>query len=102
MEPCCSSRRSFLAGLATLSAGALLSKDELAAQTRPAAPHRIDVHAHFVSPGYVAVLKPKGLIQGRIAEWSAAEMIETLRREATSFCNGAFDDDLTLVVVTVK
>jgi len=33
---------------------------------------------------------------------TAAEMLETLRREATSFCNGAFDDDLTLVVVTVK
>jgi hypothetical protein len=29
-------------------------------------------------------------------------MLETLRRESTSFCNGAFDDDLTLVVVTVK
>jgi sigma-B regulation protein RsbU (phosphoserine phosphatase) len=33
---------------------------------------------------------------------TAAELIETLRREATSFCGGAFDDDLTLVVVTVK
>jgi serine phosphatase RsbU (regulator of sigma subunit) len=33
---------------------------------------------------------------------TATEMIETLRREATSFCNGSFDDDLTLVVVNVK
>jgi sigma-B regulation protein RsbU (phosphoserine phosphatase) len=33
---------------------------------------------------------------------SAAEMLETLRREVTTFCNGTFDDDLTLVVVTVK
>jgi phosphoserine phosphatase RsbU/P len=33
---------------------------------------------------------------------TAAEMLEALRREATSFCNGAFDDDLTLVIVTVK
>ena len=33
---------------------------------------------------------------------TAAEMLETLRREATNFRNGAFDDDLTLVVVTVK
>ena len=33
---------------------------------------------------------------------TAAEMLETLRREATSYCNGTFDDDLTLVVVTVK
>src|SRR5579864_4676325 len=40
-QPCCSSRRTFLAGLATFGAGALLSKDELFAQA--AAPHRIDV-----------------------------------------------------------
>ena len=33
---------------------------------------------------------------------TAAEMLETLRREVTTFCNGVFDDDLTLVVVTVK
>jgi len=75
-QPCCSSRRTFLTGLATLGAGALLSKDQLAAQSRTAAPHRIDVHAHFVSPGYVAALKPKGLLQGRIAEWSVNEMLE--------------------------
>lgn len=77
--PCgCSSRRAFLAGLASLGAGALLSKDHLIAQTRSAAPHRIDVHAHFVSPGYVAELKPKGLLQARSLEWTAAKMIEDM------------------------
>src|ERR1700752_3179798 len=33
---------------------------------------------------------------------TAAEMLDALRREVTIFCNGIFDDDLTLVVVTVK
>jgi len=33
---------------------------------------------------------------------TAAEMLDALRREVTTFCNGIFDDDLTLVVVTVK
>ena len=64
-----------LTGLATLSAATLFSKSKLAAQARSSAPDRIDVHAHFVSPGYVAALKPKGLLQGRITEWTANEMI---------------------------
>ena len=33
---------------------------------------------------------------------NAADMLETLRREVTTFCNGVFDDDFTLVIVTVK
>jgi phosphoserine phosphatase RsbU/P len=33
---------------------------------------------------------------------TAAETLDALRREVTTFCNGIFDDDLTLVVVTVK
>lgn len=33
---------------------------------------------------------------------SAAEMLETLRREVTTHCNNTFNDDLTLVVVNVK
>ena len=33
---------------------------------------------------------------------TAAETLDALRREVTIFCNGIFDDDLTLVVVTVK
>ncbi|MGH9747554.1 MAG: PP2C family protein-serine/threonine phosphatase [Candidatus Acidiferrales bacterium] len=33
---------------------------------------------------------------------TAADLLETLRREVTVFCNNSFQDDLTLVVVTVK
>jgi len=33
---------------------------------------------------------------------TAAELLERLRCEATLFCDGVFNDDLTLVVVTVK
>ncbi len=73
-----SSRRGFLAGLASSGAGALLCRGELAAQTQTAAPYRIDVHAHFVSPGYLAELKPKGLLQGRALEWSANKMLEDM------------------------
>ncbi|MGA8142574.1 MAG: PP2C family protein-serine/threonine phosphatase [Candidatus Acidiferrales bacterium] len=33
---------------------------------------------------------------------SAAAMLETLRHEVTTYCNNSFNDDLTLVVVTVR
>ena len=33
---------------------------------------------------------------------AAADLLETLRREVTTFCNNTFQDDLTLVVVSVK
>jgi len=75
----CSSRRTFLANFGALGTGALLSGNRLTAQT-PAAWRRIDVHAHFVSPGYVAELKPKGLLQGRSLEWTADQMMEDMGR----------------------
>jgi phosphoserine phosphatase RsbU/P len=33
---------------------------------------------------------------------TAGDLLETLRREVTTFCNNTFQDDLTLVVVSVK
>jgi sigma-B regulation protein RsbU (phosphoserine phosphatase) len=33
---------------------------------------------------------------------TSAEILETLRREVTTFCNGTFHDDMTLVVITVR
>jgi phosphoserine phosphatase RsbU/P len=76
-----------------------------------------DVH---LEPGDRLVLYTDGLIEARNADGlefgehrvarigtdglrlSAAELLERLRREATLFCNGVFNDDLTLVVITVK
>jgi len=77
--PCCCSRRSFLTGFAALGAGAVLSQHQLAAQTS-AAPHRIDVHAHFVSPDYVAQIKSQGPVAQGLLDWTAPRMLESMDR----------------------
>src|SRR3977135_3317979 len=47
-------RRDFLAGMAALGTGALISRHEAEAQMATAQPHRIDVHHHPTPPPYVA------------------------------------------------
>ena len=75
-EPGSPPRRTFLAGLAALGAGALLSRDGSAAQTKAAAPHRIDVHNHLGPPSYVAEMG-KAVPRG-IQEWTPAKAIEDM------------------------
>ncbi len=81
IEDSCSNpeaRRRFLSGLAALGASALVPG---CASTEPAAggtkgkAHRIDVHHHFVSPGYSAALKARG--QGH-ARWSVQASLEDM------------------------
>ena len=78
-------RRTFIAGLTAASAATALRGFELAAQQPAAAPHRIDVHQHFVSPGYYTLLNKKaasGPIPG-LANWkdfTPARAIENLDR----------------------
>src|SRR5260370_39656317 len=78
----CPPRRTFLAGLAALGADALLSGDGSAAQTRAAAPHRIDVHNHLGPPSYIAEM---GKAVPRVMqEWTPAKAIEDLDTAAVA------------------
>jgi len=54
-----SSRRDFLRSVLTAGAGALLTGGSTGAQNPAAAVRRIDVHQHFVSPDYYALLTKK-------------------------------------------
>ena len=53
------SRRDFLKRIATIGAGALLTSGNSGAQTVAGQARRIDVHQHFVSPDYFALLTRK-------------------------------------------
>ena len=54
-----SSRRDFMTSLVTAGAGAWLASGSMRAQNGAAAERRIDVHQHFVSPDYYALLTRK-------------------------------------------
>jgi predicted TIM-barrel fold metal-dependent hydrolase len=58
------SRREFLTGLAALGACTLLPSDSAPAQTPAGSARRIDIHQHFVSPDYHALLVSKNAPQG--------------------------------------
>jgi predicted TIM-barrel fold metal-dependent hydrolase len=53
------SRREFLKGVVGAGAGALLASGHMRAQTAAGSARRIDVHQHFVSPDYYALLTRK-------------------------------------------
>jgi 6-methylsalicylate decarboxylase len=53
------SRRDFLTSLVTAGAGALLASGSVRAQNQAGPGRRIDVHQHFVSPDYYALLTRK-------------------------------------------
>jgi predicted TIM-barrel fold metal-dependent hydrolase len=72
-------RRRFLAGLATLGAGALLSPNAPGAETH-GAPHRIDVHNHLMPPPYLAELGPRKLLAPQTSAWTPAKAIEDMDR----------------------
>lgn len=79
------SRRRFLGGLAAAGASLALPACRLGAQPPAAAPRRIDVHQHFVSPRYLAALieKNRSAPVPGLANWegySPARAIETLDR----------------------
>ena len=72
-------RRTVLAGLASLGTGLLISRRASAGQAKTA-PFRIDVHNHLAPPGYVAELKPKGLIAPATLAWSVEKSLEDMDR----------------------
>ena len=52
-------RRDFVAGMATIGAGAFLSRSSLLAQAPGGTVRRLDTHHHFGSPEWVAMTKAK-------------------------------------------
>lgn len=72
-------RREILAKLAALGATALISGATAFAQTSLAAkPHRIDVHYHFSSPGFIAAITARKTGQRPLMEWTPAKAIEAM------------------------
>src|SRR5882672_2648329 len=77
----CVPRREFLVGLAALGVSAFVPEISPPAQTPasvPAVPHRIDVHYHFSSPGFIAVITARKTGQRALMEWTPAKAIEAM------------------------
>jgi 6-methylsalicylate decarboxylase len=62
-------RRQFVAGMAMLGTGALVTRHEAEAQMATAKPHRIDVHHHHTPPPYVAAITAKN-VAGPVRDWT--------------------------------
>jgi predicted TIM-barrel fold metal-dependent hydrolase len=80
-------RREFLAGLATAGATALVSDVLDGAQVRPGTPmppHRIDVHYHFSSPGFIAAIKARNTGQVALMNWTPARALEDMDRDGVA------------------
>ncbi len=79
-------RREFLAGLAAAGATALIPEILKGAQTRQAAtaPHRIDVHYHGNSPGFIAAIKAHNTGQTALMNWTPAKALEDMDRDGVA------------------
>jgi predicted TIM-barrel fold metal-dependent hydrolase len=79
-------RRRFLTGLAATGAAALFSSRRFDAQTpAPARPaHRIDVHSHFSSPGFIQAIKARNTGQMPLMAWTPAKTIEDMDRDGVA------------------
>ncbi len=71
-------RREFLCGAALT--GLLLPNSRAAAQSKAPTPTRIDVHSHFAPPRYIAELRPKGVLNPQMFDWTPARHIEEMDR----------------------
>jgi 6-methylsalicylate decarboxylase len=71
------SRRSFLAALSALGAGALLPGCQTTPEAATGRPQRIDIHHHFAPPGYSKELK--ALKQGH-AKWSVEGTLDEMEK----------------------
>lgn len=79
-ESAAPSRRQFLAGIAAIGSGAILSAGTAAAQPNPAKLVRIDVHHHLTPPGYITDLGPTGknMLEAPTLGWTPAKAIEEM------------------------
>ena len=72
-------RREFLTGMAALTAGLLLERDETEAQMSATKPHRIDVHHHHTPPPYLAALTARN-IPGPVRDWTPEKSLADMDR----------------------
>ena len=80
-------RREFIAGLAAAGVTALVPDILKGAQVRPAvaAPaHRIDVHYHGNSPGFIAAIKARNTGQTALMNWTPARALEDMDRDGVA------------------
>src|SRR3970282_1331246 len=80
-------RRRFLAGMAALGAAALAPRGRSFAQVASAprpAPHRIDVHSHFSSPGFIAAITARNTGQLPLMNWTPARTLEDMDRDGVA------------------
>jgi len=80
-------RRQFIAGLASLGAGATLPRSLSWAQephVAPATPFRIDVHHHFSSPGFIAEISSRNTGQLPLQEWTPTKSLEDMDRNGVA------------------
>ena len=80
-------RREFIASLAAAGAAALVPDVSRGAQGGPAtrpAPHRIDVHYHFSSPGFIAAIKARNTGQVPLMNWAPAKALEDMDRDGVA------------------
>jgi predicted TIM-barrel fold metal-dependent hydrolase len=86
-------RRRFLTGMAALGAAALASRGVRGVRLQPdqaSAPaprppaHRIDVHCHFSSPGFIAAIKARNTGQLPLMNWTPARTLEDMDRDGVA------------------
>lgn len=86
-------RRRFLTGMAALGAAALaprdvrgvrLQPDQSGQPARQPVPHRIDVHCHFSSPGFIAAIKARNTGQLPLMNWSSSRTLEDMDRDGVA------------------
>lgn len=80
-------RREFIAGLAAAGVTALVPDILKGAQVRPpnaAPPHRIDVHYHGNSPGFIAAIKARNTGQAALMNWTPAKALEDMDRDGVA------------------
>lgn len=78
------SRRQFLAGVTGIGAGVFLSRPGATAQAPATNPRRIDVHHHFASPAWIAVLKANNVLNSAWDGWTPAKAIEAMEKSGTA------------------
>jgi predicted TIM-barrel fold metal-dependent hydrolase len=80
-------RREFIAGLAAAGVTTLVPDILKGAQVRPGAaapPHRIDVHYHGNSPGFIAAIKARNTGQTALMNWTPAKALEDMDRDGVA------------------
>jgi len=82
-DGCFQPRRTFIAGLAAIGASAVFSPAEAGAGPAHAKPHRIDVHAHFSPPEWIAAQAGSNL-PPPARHWSVAKSLDDMDRAAVA------------------